>query len=87
MRHLIESTTDQSLPPVSKRHSSFSLNVDPLKTSEIFQIVKEQKIVTRKSDYDDFLLTTFLSNSHQVMVEPGGIEPPTSCVQGRRSPS
>ena len=21
------------------------------------------------------------------MVEPGGIEPPTSCVQGRRSPS
>jgi len=21
------------------------------------------------------------------LVEPGGIEPPTSCVQGRRSPS
>ena len=29
----------------------------------------------------------FRSNLLVNMVEPGGIEPPTSCVQGRRSPS
>ena len=33
-----------------------------------------------------FLVPRHVGDSRE-LVEPGGIEPPTSCVQGRRSPS
>ncbi len=50
-------------------------------------------IASLKAKFIRYFELTLLSNplmitvSRDCMVEPGGIEPPTSCVQGRRSPS
>ena len=54
-----------------------------------FQIVKEQNLQTNDQLYirQSFGLKKFNATAIKIMVEPGGIEPPTSCVQGRRSPS
>ena len=62
--------------------------VDPLKTSEISKLLKN-KIYKPMINYirQSFGFKKFNTTAIIIMVEPGGIEPPTSCVQGRRSPS
>ena len=57
------------------------------------QIFKEQHLVKvfqaskALNKPDDLFKVSTQILATQSMVEPGGIEPPTSCVQGRRSPS
>jgi hypothetical protein len=58
--------------------------VDPLKTSEISKLLKNKII---KALNIIALKKSQATAKSKLMVEPGGIEPPTSCVQGRRSPS
>ena len=58
--------------------------VDPLKTSEISKLLKNKIIKALKIIA---LKKSQATAKSKLMVEPGGIEPPTSCVQGRRSPS
>jgi hypothetical protein len=54
------------------------------------QIFKERLMLTsQRLEINIQLITQEYSvlNSYCVVVEPNGIEPLTSCVQGRRSPS
>jgi hypothetical protein len=76
-----------SLTQLAPRQYKKILRQNPLKTSEISKLLKSKKTFKRKSpfSFEDSLSKQQVTT--RKMVEPDGIEPTTSCVQGRRSPS
>ena len=77
------------------RHHEKILRRNPLKTSEISKLLKSNykpelcsfRLIKPKPLRLGFKFSIDSNNVILILVEPGGIEPPTSCVQGRRSPS
>ncbi len=65
--------------------SKFKKFTRSIRQKEI-QIVKEQRQAANAT-HQKLLSISKAQRVTKKLVEPGGIEPPTSCVQGRRSPS
>ena len=53
----------------------------------MFRLVKDQKSTFTLPQQECSFLNSYSNDCNQKVVEPSGIEPLTSCVQGRRSPS
>ena len=68
--------------------SKFKKFTRSIRQKEI-QIVKEQKCQAKRLPFKNFLhlYMRLSATASQKLVEPDGIEPTTSCVQGRRSPN
>ena len=60
----------------------------PARESEqIFSLRCQTEQAASRSSLQTLLANDHFPSQHQVMVEPDGIEPTTSCLQSRRSPS
>ena len=54
---------------------------------QIFSLRCQTEQAASRSSLQTLLANDHFPSQHQVMVEPDGIEPTTSCLQSRRSPS